>query len=83
MQRGQFPQGTEGSTKQGVGNFIVGFGRRYGVLGLQGEDARRGEGRPPSCAQGYESTLCGGGDAHPELTHITNMNRTDESRIPR
>ena len=42
---------------------------RYGVLGVQGEDAGLGESRPPACcAEGYETTFCGGEDAHPKLT---------------
>ena len=60
----------------------MGFGRRYGVLGVQGEDAGLGEGRPPSDEpQGYETTFCGGGDTHPKLTLNINNNRIDERRM--
>ena len=66
------------------GNCVVGFGRRYGVLGVQGEDAGLGESRPPACcAEGYETTFCGGGDAHPKLTLNINNNKTYERGMPK
>ena len=52
-----------------TGNCIVGFGWWYGVLGVQGEDAGLGEGRPPSDEpQGYKTTFYGGGGRTPK-TH--------------
>ena len=61
----------------------MGFGWRYGVFGVQGEDAGLGESRPPACcAEGYETTFCGRWDAHLKLKLNINNNKTDERGMP-